>query len=232
MARPPLYDDDLRRSLLDETARALAEGGVDAVSLRSVASAAGTSTNAVYALFGSKATLVDAVVREANSSLADALEATPTTPDPVADLLELGAAYRRWALAHPVLYEVMFGSRVPVVGQACAVTGNGPSMTAGGLPEASGEGEEPAAIAALVRMLARALDAGVLHGRLEDAVMSFWAGVHGMVSLELSGRLAIRGMLAGVAEAAAPAGDPWASASPDDDACYATHLESIIQGWR
>ena len=62
MARPSSYHEQLRIRLVAVTADTIARSGTDAVSLRRLAAAAGTSTNAIYALFGSKPGLVAAVV--------------------------------------------------------------------------------------------------------------------------------------------------------------------------
>ena len=97
---------------MDATAHVVARGGVDALSLRQVASGCGTSTNAVYALFGSRDGLLSAVMMEAVRSFTAEQRAVAETTDALADLLELGRAYRRWALAHPELYAVMFGGRI------------------------------------------------------------------------------------------------------------------------
>ena len=109
MGRPKIYDDSLRRQLIALTAESVADGGPDAVSLRALAKAADTSTTAIYTIFGSKDDLVAAVLDAAAESLTRAQDAVPVTDDPLADFTELGRAYRGWALAHPDLYNVMFG---------------------------------------------------------------------------------------------------------------------------
>ena len=53
MARPKTYDERLRRTLVDTAAELIAAHGAEALALRPLAERAGTSTNAVYSLFGS-----------------------------------------------------------------------------------------------------------------------------------------------------------------------------------
>lgn len=171
MPRPQLYDDALRADLVHHAATAIAEGGVANLSLRSVAAAAGTSTNAVYTLFGGRPGLVDAALSTAAAGFTAAQRAVPVTDDPVADLLGLGRAYRSWAVAHPELYTVMFGGRVPM-----------PPME---IPPAGAEADE--SINPLVQTVLRLVDRGVFSGApVEHIVQAIWASVHGMVSLEIA----------------------------------------------
>ncbi|MFN8192808.1 MAG: TetR/AcrR family transcriptional regulator [Nocardioidaceae bacterium] len=172
MARPKTYDERLRRTLIDTAAELIAAHGAEALALRPLAERAGTSTNAVYSLFGSKAGLVGAVLAEAASSFTAAQRAVEASDDPLADLVGLGRAYHSWALAHPALYAVMFGDRVPVAALADQVVGD--------------ESMEP---------LLTTVSRGIAAGRLRPvdpvvAAMSIWAGIHGLVSLEIAGRLA------------------------------------------
>lgn len=168
--RPTTYDAHLRERLLHETAAALARGGVDAVSLRRVAAAAGTSTSAVYALFGGRDDLVAAATAAAEDGFTAAQVAAIATPtaDPVADIHALGRAYRDWALANPELYTVMFGVRVP--------------RHAKGIDPA----DPPPSIVPLLTCVARLQEAGLVADRHTlEVARSVWASVHGYVSLEI-----------------------------------------------
>src|SRR4051795_7706472 len=101
MPPPKVHDAALRAVLLSQTSRLVAEGGPDAVSVRTVASAAGTSTSAVYALFGSREQLLAAAAAEAVARFAAHLAAVGDQDDPAARLLDLGRAYRASALDDP-----------------------------------------------------------------------------------------------------------------------------------
>jgi AcrR family transcriptional regulator len=167
-----VYDDRLRSRLIDGAAAALAGGGVDALSLRPLAAAEGTSTSAVYAMFGGKAGLVAAVVASAQDSFIAAQQASPPTGDAQADLHALGHAYRVWALANPTLYTVMFGGRV--VPDRCA-------------PNPADE-REAEAIGALLAIVERLVRQGIFRPvGVEVITLSIWASVHGLVSLEIAG---------------------------------------------
>ncbi|HEV2235224.1 MAG TPA: TetR/AcrR family transcriptional regulator [Ktedonobacterales bacterium] len=109
MGRPKTYGERAARDLLEAAERIVAAEGLDALSVRRVASASGTTTRAVYSVYGSKDGLVVALGTRAFHLLQDALEALPTTSDPAADLVEAGAlVFRRFALDHPALLRIGF----------------------------------------------------------------------------------------------------------------------------
>ncbi len=100
---------NVRDALLHAAVALLDEHGPDALQTRKVAGAAGTSTMAVYTHFGGMRGLIAAVAEEGLRQFDVALR-MPETADPVADLLSVGAAYRRYAIQRPHLYRLMFGS--------------------------------------------------------------------------------------------------------------------------
>ncbi|MGH7703993.1 MAG: TetR/AcrR family transcriptional regulator, partial [Gemmatimonadales bacterium] len=64
MGRPKLHGEETRERLLAAAGRLVAEGGPQALGVRQVALEAGTSTRAVYTLFGSRGGLVQAIYAE------------------------------------------------------------------------------------------------------------------------------------------------------------------------
>lgn len=173
MARPKLHDDALRVRLLDTAGELLTAEGPDALSLRRLAAAAGTSTSAVYALFGGKPGILRGLFIEAFTRFAAHLDTVTASADPLADLLALGRAYRASALANPHLYAVMFGSPVPGFEPA---------------PEDYAHAE--ATFAPLLYTVRRAVAAGLLRDAGPYLIATaLWANVHGLVSLELGGAM-------------------------------------------
>ncbi len=173
MARPKLHTDALRIRLLDTAGTLLTAEGPDALSLRRLATEAGTSTSAVYALFGGKPGILRALFIEAFTRFAAHLDTVAPSTDPLADILALGRAYRASALADPHLYAVMFGSPVPGFEPA---------------PEDYAHAE--ATFATLLDAVRRAIAAGLLVAADPALVATaLWAGVHGLVSLELHGAM-------------------------------------------
>ena len=107
MARPRVHDERTAAALLDAAEHLVSEGGLEALSVRRVASATGTSVRAVYSLFGSKDGLVITLGTRAFDLLGDGLDALPTTDDPAADLVAAGTVvFRRFTRSHPALFTI------------------------------------------------------------------------------------------------------------------------------
>lgn len=173
MPRPKIHDEVLRDRLLDAAARTVSTDGVTALSLRSLAAEAGTSTSAVYALFGGRPELVQALYLRAFSGFGEAQRAVPVTDDPLADLLALGRGYRNWALGHRHLYAIMFGGAL-----------------AGIEPDQASLEQCRSTMDPLLVAVSRGVTNGLLgHGTVEAIATAIWAGVHGAVSLELTAGL-------------------------------------------
>ena len=102
---------DTRQAILDAAIAILREHGAGALTVRSVASAAGCSTTGVYTWFGSKNGLVEAIFVDGFHRFHDAQQAV--FDERGMDVLALADAYREWALANPTHYQVMFQNAVP-----------------------------------------------------------------------------------------------------------------------
>ncbi|QNI05675.1 TetR/AcrR family transcriptional regulator [Mycobacterium kubicae] len=181
--------EQIERSVRDELLHAavslLHEDGPDALQTRKVASAAGTSTMAVYTHFGGMRALIAEVAEEGLRQF-DAALTTPQTDDPITDLLATGIAYRRYALERPHMYRLMFGS-------TSAHGINAPTSNVLTLTVAEIERRYPS-FAHVVRAVHRSMRAGrITVGSADDdqVVVStagqFWALIHGFVMLELAG---------------------------------------------
>lgn len=114
MGRPREHDERTRLALLEAAERVAEQDGPAAVTIRTVADAAGTTTRAVYSLFGSKAGLLDALAARLFELLAEAVDAVPATDDPVADVVTASIdGFRAVAIGHPSLYSLVFLQVVP-----------------------------------------------------------------------------------------------------------------------
>ncbi|WP_410672582.1 TetR/AcrR family transcriptional regulator [Amycolatopsis sp. cmx-4-68] len=103
-----------RERYLDAALSVLLDRGVPGLTVRGVAEAAGASTLSVYARFGGRAGLLDALYERTFDSLRELLEGLPpASPDGLADLLHLALEYRLFALESPVRYALMFERPVP-----------------------------------------------------------------------------------------------------------------------
>jgi AcrR family transcriptional regulator len=112
MGRPREHDERIATALLDAAESIVAEGGLEALSIRHVAGAIGASTRAVYSLFGSKDGLVIALGTRAFNLLSNGLDSLPTTDDPTEDLVQAGVVvFRRFTHSHPALFLIGFLQR-------------------------------------------------------------------------------------------------------------------------
>ncbi|HET7503104.1 MAG TPA: TetR/AcrR family transcriptional regulator [Kofleriaceae bacterium] len=108
MPRPKQRTRALRDQVLHVAVELLAHEGLAGFTTRKVARGAGTSTPAVYELFGDKAGLVRSVFFEGFRMLGRRFDPLPETGDPRADLIALFSTYRGFLRDHPVLAHVMF----------------------------------------------------------------------------------------------------------------------------
>lgn len=109
MARPKIHGEESVDDLLDAAAALLRAGGPDAVSVRGVADGSGRSSRAVYALFGSKQALIDALAERGYLALAERVNAVPTGGDPAAELVTAGVVgFRSFALEDPQIFRLTF----------------------------------------------------------------------------------------------------------------------------
>lgn len=182
MGRPRTYDEALRERLVEEAKKMLSEDGYHGVSLRVLTRNVGTSTNAVYTLFGSKeALMAEVAVRQLDRMLGEDYDPN-TTEDPRADLLKLARHYRTHATTDPRAFagafETMEESRRPG------------SLTDRINPEVkniSTRMYEP-----LKQLCARlAEELPELELDATDMAVALWSVIHGFVGLENAGALPV-----------------------------------------
>lgn len=152
----------MRRSLIAAALAVLQRDGAASLTVRNITAEAGCSTSGVYTYFGGKHGVVEAV-------FLDGWESFDTVIDPfleAGDLVGAGRAYRRWALANPTQYMVMFGRAVPEY-----------------------EPTEPARERALTSFfkLAEGVARAAPGDDVGDRAYHLFATVHGYVMLELAG---------------------------------------------
>ena len=161
----------MEAALLASAAEILETEGPDGLSVRRIAAAAHVAPMGVYNHFDSKFGIVEALFVDGFERLREALAAIADIPDPYEALREGGRRYRALALAHPMVYQVMFLRAVPGF-------------------EPSDHALELAARAfdSLVAAVERAMAAGVIaEASPAETAQVIWASIHGWVSLELLG---------------------------------------------
>lgn len=169
MGRPREHDERTAAALLAAAERTVGEHGLDALSVRGVASDVGTSTRAVYSVFGSKDGLIAALGAHAFDLLRAGLDALPETDDPAADLVEAGLMFRAFATRHPSLFVVGVQWEFPA-----------------SVPRERIRQAADAALEVLKQRIARLADGERLGGRtIDEATLQFHALCEGLAMLEL-----------------------------------------------
>lgn len=172
MGRRPQHDERTRAALLAAAERLVSEGGIDAVSVRAVAARANTTTRAVYALFGSKEGLVQALAQRAFELVMERVDTVPLTASPGDDLIAAAVTgFRAFALDHPDLFRLFFTAQR-----------QRPQLSA------DSEAIRLASLSRLILRVERAEAAGLLGGRSVHEVVRLWDAVcAGLAMREICG---------------------------------------------
>jgi AcrR family transcriptional regulator len=165
---------DIERELLAAAEAVLVREGPGGLTVRAVAAEAGIAPMGVYSRLGGKDGLVDALLIRGFDRLRAAIETAmndPAEPNVRARLRASGLNYRRFALANPHFYAIMFEDAIPREHDSAEV-----------------HEHAHAAFGALVRGVELAGAAGVIGAPDPlEAAQQIWSAVHGAVALELKG---------------------------------------------
>ena len=157
--------------------RVLHERGAAELTVRRVAAQAGSSTMGIYSCFGGRAGMLEAIYRRGFELLEDAITvpqagtADQATADPRQPIIAIATAYRRFALANPALYALMFERPLPGFDPSPQLRSWALNLT----------------FTPLVAQVARAQAGGLLAG--DDPIRPsylLWTTVHGITSIELT----------------------------------------------
>src|ERR1700722_5854549 len=160
----------VRSRLCDAAARLFLEEGEAALSMRRLAAEVGCSPMAPYRHFADKQALIAAIRAQAFNRLADMLDGVEQNERHRA--ADIGDAYVRFARANPAAYKLMFDLGQP---------------DAAAYPElAIAAARARESMSGYVREL---VGAGVLVGDPVELGYVFWAAIHGLIVLDLAGRI-------------------------------------------
>lgn len=163
MSRTPT--SQIRSALIAAGRAILEEKGPAGLTIRSVATAAGVAPMGVYNHFDGKEGLLNAVVSDGYREFATYVGTTDD--DPAERLANSGRGYRRFALANPTLYSLMFSK------------------------ECSPDDEVAAnAFLTLTEIVRYGQTGGIIRaGDPHGIALTIWSCVHGALSLELGASL-------------------------------------------
>ncbi|WP_164981325.1 TetR/AcrR family transcriptional regulator [Silvibacterium dinghuense] len=106
--RSTYHHGDLRTALIQAADAIIAEGGIEAFSLRAAAQRAGVSPGAPAHHFGNARGLLTEVALLAYKRLEDYIQKAGHSDDPVAEVRALSLAFIHFALDHPGHFRLMF----------------------------------------------------------------------------------------------------------------------------
>ncbi len=206
MARPTRTQQqpDFRQRIIEAARGQMAEHGTAGLTLRGIARTLGITAPAIYNYFSRLDDLITALIVDAFTDLAEAMEAAEAAEpaDRAFDkILALCLAYRVWAMAHPTDFQLIGGNPIPGYQAPEAITlplARRPflgifrwfiqSHTSGELTIPAAYGAVPPTVAAGVAAWRQAADIEI-PDPLMGLLMSGWARIYGLTALEMYGHL-------------------------------------------
>jgi AcrR family transcriptional regulator len=176
-ARDRYHHGDLRNALLEGAVQLLAEGGVEAFTLRELARRVGVNHRAAYRHFEDKRAILAAVAADGYRALAAKMRAAVEASgrdEALERFLAMGRAYVEFGVDERARYEVMFGPRLNEDGR---------------FPDLE------VAISESVRVLSaelRRVAPDVPKEKIRDSGIAFLSTAHGFVTLRLTRRVRAR----------------------------------------
>ncbi|MDX2357708.1 TetR-like C-terminal domain-containing protein [Dietzia sp. PP-33] len=195
------YDEALRSGILREATRRLRDSAPEKLGLRPLAASQGTSTTAIYTMFGGKTGLLAAVADEADRMLAEALREALRHDSVETDMRSLCRAYRGWALDNQGLYALVVSEPV----RSPRVDADRADADRRDPQRRDPQWREP-----LLEIVDALVDEGIFRAAdVHEAATAIWASLHGVVSLELS---------------------VWRD-SPSAEQYFETQLAAVLRSW-
>lgn len=166
---------ELHEKILDAARELFAAHGYEAVTLRKIAEAIEYTPAAIYGHFQDKDDLIRTLCKRDFDVFSAQLSTLQTVADPVERIRQLGHGYVRFALEHPQHYRLMFMTPNELEHDEDALERRGD-------PHRDG-------YAFLRLSVQEAIERGRMRESYSDAdlaAQTFWAGVHGVASLQIT----------------------------------------------
>jgi len=167
---------ETRERILDAARELFVTEGYEGVTMRKVAEKIEYSPTAIYVHFHDKEQLFLELCHSDYRRLAESFQQIAQIPDPVERLRRIGHGYMKFGLENPNHYRMMFMTSHPPLPE--------------GAEKEMGKGNpEEDAYEFLRQTVQEVLHAGAFRPDLTDIdliAQTLWAGVHGVVSLEIA----------------------------------------------
>lgn len=167
----------LRQKILNAARTLFAAHGYEAVTMREIAKQIEYSPTAIYGHFQDKEALINELCTADCMALASGFQGIGRVSDPVERLRKIGRAYAEFGLKHPNHYRVLFMTPHPPFDpdEKDIEKGN---------PDQDAYAMLKDTVAAGIK--ARRYRAGLTDAEL--VAQTVWAGIHGVISLEIAKR--------------------------------------------
>ncbi len=168
---------EMTERIMDAAREMFVRDGYEAVTLRKIAEAVEYSPGAIYKYFQDKQSLVSAIIRKDSQDLRQHLLECQTQEDPLERLVEMARRYATWGMMHPNHYRLML---VP------------PPAWADQDRELRIQEQTPLeqeALSVLYVIVKDAMERGLLKEKYTEPALvaaTLWAGIHGVVLLEIT----------------------------------------------
>jgi AcrR family transcriptional regulator len=200
-ARKQQLHDNIRQEIKSIAWKQVTENSAASLSLGAIARQLGVTTPALYRYYPSRDDLVTALIQEAYVSFIETLEAARDgipDDDHVGRFRSLYLAYHTWAVKNPQQYSLIFGNPVPgyqLDPQVSELADRSFQVLLEMIEKAVQAGRIHFSIEGLSPSdeLRKALGSEPPHGKAYSAQVMYlalvsWSFMHGVTSLELSGR--------------------------------------------
>ncbi|MGW3324295.1 TetR/AcrR family transcriptional regulator [Streptomyces virginiae] len=195
------YRQQVREEVKEKAWQQIAGSGASALSLNAIAKQMGMSGPALYRYFANRDELITELIRDAYRSLADAFIAAAAGDDDEGagdgrqDLAGLAHVLRRWALADPHRYFLIYGTPVPGYHAPADITAIASELMSVLLDACSAPAAESHAFEDHLATHRAWADS---HPDAPPAALrqalAFWSRLHGVLSLELAGHFTGMGL--------------------------------------
>ena len=173
--------EQTKSRILDAAREMFVQDGVEAVTMREIAKRIEYTPTAIYHHFRDKQALIEELCLIDFRGLAQAFGKIGRIEDPIERVRRLGAAYIDYGLEHPSHYRFMFMTPKPMLpASSLGISDDDPDSHAYGVLRAT-------------------VAAGIAQGRYrpefadpDELAQVLWAGVHGIVSLDVLMRGTLR----------------------------------------
>jgi AcrR family transcriptional regulator len=173
--------------ILTTARQMIVDGGVDALSMRTLANAIDYSPSALYKYFDSKDALLRAIALQGLQELVYALrEATLASGDFVTKVMATGQTYLNFAHENPQIYKLMFDDPTPFP----PTETNDDILAELHAQAQTRHVKNDDAFLVMVGLFAEGIELGILqaHDTYDAVVMAFhaWVTVHGLAMLRMT----------------------------------------------